>query len=77
MSLQLSLRKPTPKLAKDIVNTLLYLSGVWALIQPSFPEIPEHTAANINKYLLLGLALTRFTITFFHWDDKKPDTDNP
>ena len=76
MALQISIRKPTPKLAKDIVNGLLYLSGLWALIQPNF-NIPEHTAAEINKYLLLGLGVTRFTITFFHWEEKKADTDNP
>lgn len=76
MALKFSLTKPTPQIAKDVVNGLLYLSGIWAVIEPQFPGMPATTAADINKWLLLGLALTRFTITFFHWDDSsKPDTD--
>ncbi len=78
MALKLSIHKPTPQLAKNIVNVLLYLSGLWAIIQPQFPDMSEHLVSNINKYLLLGLAATRFTISFFHWEDaSKPDTDKP
>ncbi len=68
MALKLSLKKPTPEIAKQVLNTLLYLSGAFALLQNNF-DIPEHVAAEVNKYLLSGLALVRFTINFFHWDN--------
>jgi hypothetical protein len=59
---------PTPHPAKVVFRIILYLSAIWAVISPSVTELPAHTLASIDKYLLLANAIINVTIKFFGWD---------
>lgn len=67
--------KPTPKTLKIVFNTFLYLSGAWIFIAPAF-NLAQPVLNLINKDLLTGLALMKFTISFFHYD-YEIQTDTP
>lgn len=64
------LNNPTPVYAKQVFRAILYLSALWAVISPSVTELPAHTLASIDKYLLLANAIINVTIKFFGWDFK-------
>lgn len=59
---------PTPTIVKNVFRTILYLSAIWAVISQSVTELPAHTLASIDKYLLLANAVINVTIKFFGWD---------
>lgn len=60
--------KPTPRWMKQTFNALLYVSGGWALFSNMLSGIPQPILDSIDHYILEGLALLRFTISFFHYD---------
>lgn len=47
------LRNQTPAALKVSYRTLMGLVAIWAIIQPAFPEIPEHTVSVINRICAL------------------------
>lgn len=59
---------PTPTWMKSIFKGLLYLSGLWAIIVPLATNIPPSIQATIDHWIVIGLAVLRFTISFFHYD---------
>lgn len=72
-----SLSKPTPPILRNVIRFVMFLSGLWALLQPQFADLPEHAIAAINKWLLVGNTTVYFASKFFGWNVDKPDTDNP
>jgi hypothetical protein len=62
------INNPTPRTAKNVFRTILYLSAIWAVISPGVTELPAHTLATIDKYLLLANAVINVTIKFWGWD---------
>ena len=63
-----SLQQPTPQWMKNVFKTILYLTGLWALLAPMLTNIPENTSAEVNKWCLISLSILRFTIAFFRYD---------
>lgn len=61
--------KPSPSWMKNIFKGLLYVSGLWAVLGPTCTNIDQHILDSINAWILRGLAIMRFTISFFHYDD--------
>jgi len=58
----------TPKVIKVFYRTLLFFSGLWALvIEPQFPRIPVEYVHNIDKWILIGNALIYYICQFFGW----------
>ena len=72
------LTKPTPTVLRNIFTAFLYLSGIWVFIAPVF-NIPAPVLDHINKGIVEGLAILKFTISFFHFDyqiDANAQVDN-
>ena len=61
------LTKPTPAALRNVFTAFLYLSGIWVFIAPLF-NIPTPVLDHINKAIVEGLAVVKFTISFFHYD---------
>lgn len=61
------LKGNTPKSLKTIYRVLMGLTAIWALIQPQFPEIPEHAASVINRLCLIGGPVFYAVCQMFGW----------
>lgn len=70
------LTKPTPPVLRNIFTGFLYLSGIWVFIAPLF-HVPSPVLDQINKAIVEGLAVLKFTISFFHFDYQEPPIQNP
>lgn len=64
------LSNPTPIWIKYIFRTYTFLSGLWAILAPQITNIDEHTMAEINKWLLIGVPIMHYAIKFWGWDYK-------
>lgn len=71
------LNKTTPKWANTLVSMVMYLCGVWAIIQHMNLGLAAATISSINEWAIASPLLVHFTTRFFGWDNNKPDTDNP
>lgn len=69
------LNSPTPKYLKNFFKAFLFLSGAWAIIAPAATQIPAGVQADINKWIIVGLALMRFAISFWGYDYKIEPND--
>lgn len=59
---------PTPLWAKYIFRAYTFLAGLWAILAPNITTIDEHTMAEINKWILIGVPVIHYAIKFFGWD---------
>ncbi len=57
----------TPKGIKIFYRTLMFLSGLWALLEPYFPNIPVKIAHDIDKFILLGNVVIYYVCQQFGW----------
>ena len=64
------LNNPTPMAFKYAFRTLTFFAGLWALVAPSLTHMTEDTMAEVNKWLLVGVAAMHYAIKFFGWDYK-------
>lgn len=65
--------KPTPVWMKTIFKTLLYVSGLWAIIIPLATNLSHALITEVDHWCVIGLAVMRFTISFFHYDFSETD----
>lgn len=58
----------TPKAIQFFYRSLLFLSGLWALvIEPQFPNIPIKIAHDVDKWILIGNTIIYYVCQFFGW----------
>lgn len=60
--------KETPHQLKLVFRIVLYLSGLWTLLAPVLTNIEEVMRGKIDHWIVIGLMVMRFTISFFHLD---------
>jgi len=65
------LKGTTPKGIKTAYRTLMGIAMCWGVIQPQFPEIPEHTVSVINRLVVVGVPLIYAICQTFGWS--KPE----
>ena len=57
---------PTPKAIKISYRALIFLQGLYALIEPEF-NIPQHVSYLVLKYVALGVTIIYFICQQFGW----------
>lgn len=62
---------PTPKAAKNVFKTVLFIGVAWSFLAPTITEIPPEKIAMINTWVLRLVGLVRVGISFFGLDYKE------
>lgn len=70
------LNKATPKWANYVVNGVMYLCGIWAIIQHMKLGVPQTAISSINEWAIASPLLVHFTTRFFGWENNA-GSDNP
>lgn len=58
---------PTPKAIKLFYRIVMFLGGLWALLEPYFPTMPIKLAHNIDKAILLSTVIIYYVCQQFGW----------
>lgn len=61
-----AIKGPTPKAIVFTYRVLMFLSGVWILIEPQF-HVPQKISYSIAKWTVLGINIIYFSCQFFGW----------